>query len=201
MVLGESGAEDLILPVGVSSFVIQYSTHLFDLGPESGGIVHRQFAGDLRQAQRCCVIHGGSPCLALFGGDEDHTIGASRTINGGGGRILQHVHRLDIGGVDEVKRITVTGAGVVEGDAIHNKQWGASRTDTTRTTNGDAVVGTGFTAGGYDVHTCDLTLDQLLRVVDDASVEGFGFNAFNSTGHITLRLRTVTHHYDLGKVG
>ena len=43
-----------------------------------------------------CLLSG----LGLLGGDDDHTVGATGTIDGTGGRILQHRDALDVLGVD-----------------------------------------------------------------------------------------------------
>ena len=47
---------------------------------------------------------GGVSLLATLGGDEDDAVAAAGTVEGGGGSVLQHGHRLDVNRVDVVQR-------------------------------------------------------------------------------------------------
>jgi hypothetical protein len=57
--------------------------------------------------------------LALLGPNEDHAIGAARTVLRGAGGIPQHRDRLDVVRID---RVQVAGGIRAEGDAVHDHQ-------------------------------------------------------------------------------
>ena len=70
----------------------------------------------LLEADIAVIGHLGRSALAtLDGGDDDHTVGTTGTVDSGGRGILQDIHRLDIGGVD-IRKLTH------EGDSVEHDQ-------------------------------------------------------------------------------
>ena len=65
---------------------------------------HLRHAGPVGQAHAGVHAHDRGLGGTLLGGDDDHTVCSTGTVDGGGGSILQHVNGLDVGGVDRVDR-------------------------------------------------------------------------------------------------
>ena len=53
------------------------------------------------------VIDGCLAKLTLLGGNEDYTIGGSRSVDSTRGSILQHFHRLNVGWIDRFHSVLV----------------------------------------------------------------------------------------------
>src|SRR6266566_4893547 len=82
----------------------------------------------------------GRKPLALFGPDDDHAVGAPDAVGGGGGRITQDLHGLDIVRIDRRQ----VGGVRPERDAVHDEQ----RLFVTQQRRGAAQVQHGVTVGG-----------------------------------------------------
>ena len=109
--LTESGPQRSILPVVGRFGLIQAIAHLTiliqfvpDIGPLPR-IEEIQFLGDLAPAERGTVIDIILAVRAFLGGDDDHTVGTSGTVNSSSRYILQHLDALDIRGIQECQRI------------------------------------------------------------------------------------------------
>ena len=102
----------------------------------------------------CAQVNHGLAALTLLGGDHDHTVCSTGTVQRGGGRILQDGHRLDIGGVDGVQRTVVR-------HTIHNIQRVGHTGHGGDTTDLDAGVTARVTFVVHDLDTGGHTLQGL----------------------------------------
>ena len=78
-------------------------------------------------AQGMLVVHvevrGGRALVALLGGDYDNAVGCARTVDGGGGGVLEDGEALDVVRVDG--RQGVAGAAhavIADGKAVHDDE-------------------------------------------------------------------------------
>ena len=77
---------------------------------------HRVLMEHLLEAHVAIIGHlGGSALIALHGGDDDHTVGTTGTVDGRCRSILQNIHRLDVGGID-IRKLSH------EGDTVEHDQ-------------------------------------------------------------------------------
>ena len=124
-------------------------------------------------------------CITLtgLGGDDNHAVGTTGTIDGGGRSIFQHVDR---GNVLRGYR------GQVTLDTIHQDQWFQAANQCGDTTETDARCCFRITAGINNCQTGNLTFYQFGSVTDLTGVEVLSFYGSNSRGNISLTLGTVT---------
>ena len=173
VVVGVQSVVHIGLPEGTSPLAGIHRLNL--VGIERGG--HRGVEVDLHLA-----------VLALLGGDDDHTVGSTRTVDRGRGGILQHLDALDVvtvqlvhaglGGhtVDDVQRVVVV-----------------QRTDTT-----DAYRGsTRQVTVGRDVHARHTTLQGLHRVVLVLLGQLADADYRDGTRQVGLALGGITRHHHL----
>ena len=146
-----------------------------------------------RDVARVGDLHGLLLTRAFLRVDQDHAEGCLRTVDGGGGGVLQHGDRLDVVRVDEVQRGDLH---VVEQD----QRGGGTVVGTDLTADADDGVGTDF--GGTDTHVQtrrsalqtaadvrDRTALQLLRSVDRC----------HGAGQVRLLLRAEAHDHGVLK--
>ena len=146
---------------------------------------------DVCPANITVVVHTDLAFLTLFGGDENHTVGSSRTVDGTTGSILQHVDTLNVGRVQVVDVTTAHTVNNVErlGVAIG-----------TSTADGNLEAVARLTRIGLDANTGALALQgtKYLCGVQFSNVLTLHF--YSSTGHEFLLLHTVTHDYHFFKL-
>ncbi len=184
--IGEVSQEGMV-PVRAGAIVSAAAgTHPLVGGQDRNGIldevyVERAVIGDMG---RTGLVLG-----TLLGGHEDDTVRTGRTIDGGGSRILQDGHGLDVlrgQGADVAARDTVdhherTVAGLQGGGAA------------------DLVVGTGVRVGAlarHDVQARDLTGEHRHRVVGRAAEEVLAVHLDDGSGNLLLGEGTVTDDHD-----
>ena len=98
MVVTNGCAQHFILPVGVTAIVIAVvqvvSPHITT---DVIGCSDIEFLQDIVESHITIVTDVGAFCLATaLGGNDDHTVGCLRTVDGGSGSITEHVDALDI---------------------------------------------------------------------------------------------------------
>ena len=156
-------------PVGI------HLAHVGDLGPEeglavvlgrvprAGGAAGFTLEGDvligIHHVERAPVIdaHAHETVVdnlrlafpGLFRGDEDHAVGALRSVDGRRGGILQNVDRLDVARVDRGERLVV--GNTVEHDQRVVARVGRTRAADADRTSVDADAGHTDQAGGQVV--------------------------------------------------
>ena len=133
---GVTGVDVLVVPHLVEGLVV--------LGGIGDHVVLRDQAGV--DAVASVETHLGLAALTLLGGDEDHTVCTTVTVDGGCGSILQDGHRLDIVGVD-------VGDGSLVRGAVHDDERGGAGAHGTDTADADGRGAAGrVTAGRDDLH-------------------------------------------------
>ena len=138
--------------------------------------------GDLRLA-----------CHPLFGGDDDHTIGTTCPIDGGGGGILQDVDGLDILRVDVPK----TSAD----HSVDHHQRLRGPGDGILTADIDLEALPRLVAGFGDHHTRDLTLQGLGDVGRVGADDVAGSQGTYGTGQVLLTNGAITHDHHIFHLG
>ncbi len=124
-----------VLPVGVG-IVILVQRVLVESGilthlREGGTVHHGILVEHLLEADVAVVAHLGRCALrTLHGGDDDHTVGTTATIDGRCGGILQDVQRLDVAGVD-IRELSH------EGNTVEHDQRVVAGTQRALTTDAD----------------------------------------------------------------
>ena len=172
----DGGAQHGVLPVGTASQCGNLSVSvatlvakivLLVLSPFRGG-EQVELLGHIAHAQRVVVVHVSLALaqLAFLRGDEDHAVGASRTVDSGGRHILQHLDAFNIIGIDGGQRVQAAlngtdaravGGGVLEVDeTIHHVEWLVGSVHRVTTTNTDVTVGTWLSAAGSHSQTSHL---------------------------------------------
>ena len=129
--------------------------------------------------------------LALLRGlrsDDDYTIGTGRSVNGGGGRILQDLYGSDVGRVQFAVRTF---------HAVDDEQRGVAAVDGTVAAKHHADALVDVTVGTDDVQTRNLALEGLHDVVGRTLYDVFALYRRNGTGEVALAHRTVTDDHQL----
>ena len=126
--------------------------------------------------------------LTVLGGDDDHTVSGTRTVDGTCRCVFEHLN-----GFNVVRREVADGGS--HGHTVDNveRSGAAERTDTTNAHRG---VGTGLTVGG-DLHTRHLTFEHGGDVGVGNAFQLLGVHNRYRTGEVGLLLSTVTHHNHL----
>ena len=127
----------------------------------------------------------GAVLLTGAGGNHNHAVGGTRTVQRVRNGILRYGHRLDIGGVDVRQR-------TVERHAVDDDKCGVAGRDRTDTAHHDRSVATGLAGRADDLHTGYGAFQRLrnrrsLRVGDQALL-----NLRYRTDEVLLTLLTVS---------
>ena len=98
MVVADSRAEHFVLPVGVTTIVIAVvQVVLPHIAADIVGCGDIEFLGNHVECHVAVVTDVGALGLAAtLGGDDDHTVGSLRTVDGGSGCVAEHVDALDV---------------------------------------------------------------------------------------------------------
>ena len=139
---------------------------------------------DLLGGECAGVVEGELAVLTTIGGDEDDTVAASCTVDGGCGGVLEDVDGLDILRVDHVE------ADGLRDDTVDDDERAAGR-ETIRTTDLDGTGGT-RTSVVADHDAGGLTLEGFDSIEDRVLEEFFRFHGDHGTGHVALTHGTVT---------
>ncbi len=109
---------------------------------------------------------------ALLGGDDNHTVGTSRTIDGCSRYILQHFYALNIRWIQKSQRIksgiitlctcACRGRIVVNYESVNHIEGLIATSDGVTTTDADDAGCTRLTTGSGHVQTCHSSLQGTL---------------------------------------
>ena len=129
-----------------------------------------------------------------LGGDDDHTVGTTSTIEGSRSRILEHREALDVLLVDRCQIATI-------GRTVHDDERSVARIDggdTTDADGGSATIRT--TRVAIDLHTSHTTLQAFHGVSHLELVDVFCLDGCSRTGEAGLLGSTISHHHHLIEV-
>ena len=98
VVMADTRAEHLVLPVGIAVLVVGIVDIVAaDVAADIVGRGHVEGLGNLVEGHVAVVAHVGALGLAAaLGGDDDHTVGGLRAVDGRGRGVAEHVNRLDV---------------------------------------------------------------------------------------------------------
>ena len=142
--------------------------------------------------------------LTLLGGNDDHTVGSTATIEGGSGSTFKHCHALDV--VRRDARDTTSGLGVtltgegsaLQGHTINNIEWLVTTIDRTETTDDNRVGSTWVTRSGLHLQTGNLTIQRVHGVGGVSSRDVVGFHLLSSiTQRFLLTGNTHSSNHNL----
>ena len=141
--------------------------------------------------------------VPTFRGDDDDTIRTSRTIDGRGRGIFQHIKTLYILRVDHRQRIghalnTLVSVGhtiIIHRHAVDHNQRVVGSVERTATANADAGAASRCSATRCDAHTCHLSLHQILCIHHQSSVLTIGLELCHRTGQVRFLHGTITNHH------
>ena len=139
--------------------------------------------------------------LSLLGGDDDDTIGCTGTIDGCRRSILQHSHALDIRWVDHTEEVAAVtrDTTLLQWHTIEHDKRVVAGIQRSTTTHTDGTTCWGRTTVGHDLHTRNLTIDQLLWRRNETLVEVLCLHRSHGTRQVALARSTITDDHDIGK--
>ena len=166
---------------------------------------HLGLAAPVRETPRGIEPYRRLGTLATLGGNDNHTIGCTRTVDGSSRGILEHVDGSDIIGVDLADT-------TVRDNAVHDEQRGVVSLFGSRGVNRDNVLTTQghrtrvITAGAVRrvvVQTGNLARQgrQGVRVRQVGNLAVVELHAGDGTRHVLTLGSTVTHYHHLLQVG
>ena len=217
MTLLDGGAQHGILPVGtlaeggnllirITAFVAPVV--LLELCP-FGGVEQVELLADVAHADIIGIVDVRLTvaALPLLRGDEDDAVGTARAVDGGGRDVLQHLHALDVVGVDGGQRVKATldtaqarraCAGILEIDeAVDDVERLVGGVDRVAATDADMTVGTRLSAAGRHVKARHLSTQSTVEGRCLGLTEDIGLHLRHATRQLRPLLRAVTHHDDL----
>ena len=204
VVLAHTGLEHLVEPVGVSAVhelilaglgvqriaagqrCARVGTGLTQVLAVLVGIHHVvDAAGNLVPAEISLIVNlQGLFLLTALGGDDDHTVSSTRTVDGTCRCILQHLDGLD------VVRRDVANSGT-HGHTVNHVQR-SRRTERTDTTDTHCGVGTGLTVR-RNLHAGHLTFQHSRDVRVRHTLQFVGIHNADRTRQVGLLLDTITY--------
>ncbi len=225
MALHESRAENLVLPVGTTaeergvgvSFIeiVLIEDTVFEqlalIACILAQIHHLEPLGGLLPSHIAVVCYVGVACAAATSSDENHAVGACRTVYGTCRRIFEHIDIHNIARRDGRERIdgclAVAAAhpvetadrrrGSVHRHTVDDVQRLVGRVERARTAYSDR----GCTAGSAGVlrhlHTGNLALQHLVGIGDNGLSHLVFRERCHRTGDVALALCAVAHHHHL----
>ena len=139
--------------------------------------------------------------LSLLGSDDDDTIGCTGTIDGCRRSILQHGHALDIRWVDHTEEVAAVtrNTTLLQWHAIEYDKRVVAGVQRGTTTHTDGTTRRGRTTVRHDLHTRNLTIDQLLWRRNKTLVEVLCLHRSHGTSQVALACSTITDNHDIGK--
>ncbi len=140
------------------------------------GVEHLVTFGDGLGRRGVVDVDGQAVALALLGGDDDHTVGSAATVDRGRGGILEHLHGLDVRGVDAVD--------VVGGDSVYDVEGVVGGVGGRHASHTDGACAAGGSVG-HHIHAGELA----------------GHRVHDVSGVLAQGLLHVHHGHGAGEVG
>ena len=201
MVGAESRAEYFILPVGRGfAQSVGLKTILAKLlDHEITEIVCLHHIDRIRlrtDRERAAVVHLHASRLSLLGGNDDNTIGGTRTVNSSSRGIFQNRKRLDVIGVDGRERIAHTfDFGVIDRHPVNNDQRVVAGRHGRTSAHTDRSPGSRSAAVGNHADTCGLTHQQVGSRSSHTFYHLVRIDCHHRAGHVILLHGTITDHH------
>ncbi len=196
---------DLVVPVGI---VIAEECAL-GVGALGGDGIdklvaahHVHHAGARLQAVGRREGHLRFAAATLLGRDDDDAVRGARTIYSRRRGILEHRHALDVVGVDQTEEIAgiARDATALQWYAVEHDQRVVAGIERGTATDADGGTGCGRSAVGHDLHTGDLTVDQLFGRGDQALVKVLRLDRRDRSREVAAACGTVTDDHHLIEV-
>ena len=196
VLLAPAGLERRLVPVVVNAVVAvgiqQVLIEVADVGLVVDVFLGAEDLGLLAeglQGEAAVVGHGRVSFLAGLGGDEDDAVTCLRTVDGGGGGILEDLHGLDHGRIEVLD--------VVHLQAVHDEE----RSDVAGvggvTADTDISTGTRSTGGVDDLDTGGLALEGGGGIRRGTVLQVVRTYGSHGAGQVTLPLHAVTDDHGL----
>ena len=143
----------------------------------------------------------GFPRFSRFGGNQNHTVGSTRTIDRSGSGILQHRHRSYIAGVDQGNRVHTVGKSAYitafHGNTVDHIQRVVTGADRTGSAHPNRSHRSRLPVARRNRHTGHFTGKHLVhRSLGDRS-QIITIDSRDRTGFGLLPYRLVTYHHDI----
>ena len=198
-----SFAECLDLFVGIAFLVAEIG--LLKLCP-FGGVEQVEVLAHTAQPEAVAIGDVGFLLtkFPFLGGDEDDSVGSTRTVDGGGTHVFQHFDALDVVGVDGGKRIEAALDGsqscpagrsvLVVDETIDHVKGFVAGIDRVATTDADAAIGSRLSAGCSHVKTCHLSAQGSVEGAGCAVLKHVCLDCHHRTRQLRAALGAITHH-------
>ena len=189
MIVADTCAEHLILPIDISTTILQCDVVVFCILTQ---LTCRSHVVSFKDVVECCIAivgHVGSLITTVFGSDDDHTIGGLRTVDGCGCSIAKHINAFDI--VGRHHRDVNTRNTIYHVERLH----GITRTQRGSTTecNGGSAVRIGRRRNDQ---SGNLTLQHLTRIGEHTLVQVFSLDGGDGRGNVLTLHRAITDDHD-----
>ena len=196
VLLAPAGLIGSVIPVGVDAVVAvgiqQVLIEVADVGLVVDVFLGAEDLGLLAeglQGEAAVVGHGRVSFLAGLGGDEDDAVTCLRTVDGGGGGILQDLHGLDHGRIEVLD--------VVHLQTVHDEERSDGAGVRGVAADTDGCTFTRSTGRVDDLHTGGLALEGGGSVGRGAVLQVVRTDGSHGTGQVTLPLHAVTDDHGL----
>ena len=191
VVVRDTGAQNLILPVGVATLVVGIvDAVLRHVVADVAGRSHIERLGNLIESHISVVAHVGTAFVTALGGDDNHAVGSLRTVDSRCRSIAQHVDRLNV--VRCYHRDVDSGNTVDDVVRLHGSALTQRRCTTQR--DGRSAVGVARTCHDQTGH---LALQHGGGVSEHTTVEVLGLHRSDRRGDVLTLHRAVTYDDDL----
>ncbi len=138
----------------------------------------------------------GLAAFAFLGGDDDHTVGCTATIDGCCGGVLEDGEALDVVGGNHGQGAQRT-VGVVHGHSVDNDQRIVGGVERSTAADADVGTGAGVTAVGCNYHTGACTYQQVVGVGGKSGLNFIGLDYGHTTGGVLFLHCTVTYYHEV----
>ena len=189
MVVAETRAQHFLLPVDIGTAIFQRYAVVACILAQLLGCAYIVGIEDVVEGHIAVVSHVGLLLAALLGGDDDHTIGSLRTVDGGSGGIAEHIDRLNVVGSnnrDVNSRNSI--------DHIVGRHGACAQRGSTAQGDGGRAVRVG---GGRNHQSGNLSLKHLTWVGEHTAVQVFGLHGRDGRCYVLALHGTITDHHNL----
>ena len=179
------GVEQRLL--GVRPLRVHQVVHLSAAhhGGRPGPVRHRVGRGE--------ADAGAARCGPFLGRDEDDAIGSARSVDGGGGRILEDCHVLDVVRIDQRQEVAAAtdARAHLHGHAVEHDERVVAGIERSSAADADGASGRRRAAAADDLHAAHLAVDELFGRIDHALVEVLAAHVAHRAREVALALHAI----------